>query len=90
MRLALEKQAEVLRSPPCPTQRRRFPLGRAVLAVVHASHYPLQRRSRGVSTDVQGRLQEDLQENSGITHAVGAAVPQLVGRAFDGRIHLSH
>jgi hypothetical protein len=55
------------RSPSCPTQRRRFPLGIAVLAVVHASHHPLQRRSRGMSTDVQGRLQENLQENSGTT-----------------------
>jgi hypothetical protein len=56
------------RFPSRPTPRRRFPLGIAVLAVVHASHYPLQRRSRGTSTDVQGRLQESLQENSGTTH----------------------
>jgi hypothetical protein len=35
----------------------------AVLAVVYASHHPLQRRSRGTSTDVQGRLQENLQED---------------------------
>jgi hypothetical protein len=53
------------RSPSCPSQQRRFPLGIAVLAVVYASHYPLQRRSRGTSTDVQGRLQENLQEDSG-------------------------
>jgi len=35
----------------------------AVLSVVYASHHPHQRRSRGTSTDVQRRLQE----NSGTT-----------------------
>jgi hypothetical protein len=41
---------------------------------------PLQRRSRGMSTDVQGRLQEDLQDNSKKTprklrhHTPGGAV----------------
>jgi hypothetical protein len=60
------------RSPSCPTQRRRFPLRMAVLAVVHASHHPLQPRSRGISNDVQGRLRENLQEDSGTTHGTSS------------------
>jgi hypothetical protein len=47
------------RSPSCSTQPRRFPLGMSLLAVVYASHHPHQRRSRGTSTGVQGRLQEN-------------------------------